>query len=82
MNLLKMPSEETKERVVEANPPINHLYLFLMLVSYNIRGINKKPKQAYVRQLILDNSISLVGLLETRVRQHNANRISRAICRN
>lgn len=53
-----------------------------MLASYNVRGLNKKPKQAYVRQLISDNSVSLVGLLETRVKEHKASRICRNICKN
>lgn len=53
-----------------------------MLASYNVRGLNKKPKQAYLRQLIFDNSVSLVELLETRVKEHKASRISRNICKN
>lgn len=59
-----------------------HINCLFMLVAYNVRGLNKKPKQAYVKQFIADNNISLVGLLETRVKKHKASRISRAVCRN
>lgn len=38
--------------------------------------------QAYVKQFLVDNDISFVGLLETRVKEHKAHRISRALCKN
>lgn len=56
--------------------PLNNL----MLASYNVRGINKKPKQAYVKQIIAENKISILWLVETRVKVHKASRISRNIC--
>lgn len=38
------------------------------------------PKQAFAKQLIADNRISILGLLETRVKQAKASKISKNIC--
>lgn len=54
----------------------------IKLCSYNIRGLNKKPKQAYVRNFLVDNHITFVGLIETTVKQHKVAKISRAVSRN
>lgn len=50
--------------------------------SLNIRGLNKKPKQASVRDLIRSLSVSFVGLVETRVKERKATKIVNAINRN
>lgn len=42
--------------------------------SYNVRGLNNKC--AFVKDFILDNKISLIGLLETRVRSNVAKKVS------
>lgn len=47
--------------------------------SLNIRGVNKKPKQASVQDLICKKSISFVGLVETRVKAHKASNVASAI---
>lgn len=49
------------------------------ICSYNIRGMNKRPKQVYVRNLLASNNVSLVGLLETRVKQVNFGSVTRFI---
>ncbi|KAK3229975.1 hypothetical protein Dsin_001856 [Dipteronia sinensis] len=38
------------------------------LACWNTRGLNSTPKQSEVRKLVLDHNISLVCLIETRVR--------------
>lgn len=49
------------------------------LCSYNIRGVNKKPKQASVHDFLLANQISFVGLIETRVKERHAKSVSVSI---
>lgn len=46
------------------------------VTSYNIRGLNDKPKQDDVRAFLVDNNISLVGFVETRVKASKARVIS------
>ncbi|XP_062085454.1 uncharacterized protein LOC133791548 [Humulus lupulus] len=41
------------------------------VISWNVRGLNKTNKQIKVKKLINNKKISLVGLLETRVRAQN-----------
>lgn len=53
-----------------------------MLATYNVRGLNKKPKQVYARQFLSTNAVSFAGLIETRVKEHNAPRIANALCQN
>lgn len=80
MKMLKLPGGGT--RVPGVNPPLNFLLSMTIFCSYNVRGLNKKPKQAYVRNLLFDNHVSFVDLVETRVKMHKAVKISRAICKN
>lgn len=42
-----------------------------MFGSWNIRGLNDPSKQVEVRKFILDNSLSLCGIVETTVRFQN-----------
>ncbi|XP_071933582.1 uncharacterized protein [Coffea arabica] len=47
--------------------------------AWNIRGMNSDAKQSEIRNWIKNNEVSIFGLLETRVKQKNADRIARAI---
>ncbi|XP_060180627.1 uncharacterized protein LOC132610344 [Lycium barbarum] len=42
---------------------------------WNVRGVNKRYKQKEVRKILVNKHIKLAGLIETRVKQHNATRI-------
>ena len=53
----------------------------LNLASWNIRGLNMTYKQDDVRSFVLTNKISLLGILETKVRASKSLKISRAILR-
>lgn len=51
----------------------------MYICSYNVRGLNKKSKQTYVRDFLSFHKLSLVGLLETRVKDNKADSISRFV---
>lgn len=51
----------------------------IKVASYNIRVLNDKPKQADVRAFQVDNNISLVGFVETKVKSSKARVISRRL---
>lgn len=53
----------------------------VVICSYNIRGLNKKPKQADTKSFLVDNKISFVSLVETRVKCSKTNSISKSICK-
>lgn len=42
---------------------------------WNIKGVNKKHKQKEFKKMLQMKKISLFGLIETRVKQHKANKI-------
>lgn len=68
---LKPQREETK--FLGVTPPINSLYLLkVKFCSYKVRGLNKKSKHDYVKNVLLENHISFVGLVETRVKHHKS----------
>ncbi|GAV75294.1 hypothetical protein CFOL_v3_18773 [Cephalotus follicularis] len=46
---------------------------------WNIRGLNDRIKQGEVNLLILKHNIAFVGLLETRVRMGNRDRVTRML---
>ncbi|XP_019241803.1 PREDICTED: uncharacterized protein LOC109221818 [Nicotiana attenuata] len=46
---------------------------------WNIRGVNKRYKQKEVRKYIRSNKINLVGLVETKVKEENAQKILKYI---
>ena len=52
------------------------------LGSWNVRGLNKRSHQKEVIHFILQNKISLVGLLETKVKSMNFDKITRKINKN
>lgn len=54
----------------------------VMLCTYYIRGLNKKPKQNDLKAFLLEHHISFEGIVETRVKGAKALNISRNICRN
>ncbi|GAV83884.1 Exo_endo_phos domain-containing protein, partial [Cephalotus follicularis] len=46
---------------------------------WNVRGLNDPSKQSEIRAFISSNSISLLGILESRVRVHNLDIVARNI---
>lgn len=50
------------------------------LAVWNIRGANTQIKQIEVRNLLYENRIGVMGLLETRVKEENVERVLRGIC--
>ena len=38
---------------------------------WNVRGMNKRYKQKEIKQFLLNNKVSLAGLIETRVKENN-----------
>ncbi|XP_076934499.1 uncharacterized protein LOC143600808 [Bidens hawaiensis] len=51
-------------------------------MSWNVRGVNRFPKQSEVRQVIAENKISLCAILESHVQPSNLNGICSRIFRN
>ncbi|GAV92476.1 Exo_endo_phos domain-containing protein [Cephalotus follicularis] len=51
------------------------------VATLNVRGLNDPSKHNEVRHFLSSNSISLVGLLESRVSIHNIDRIVSSICK-
>ena len=49
------------------------------LACLNTRGLNLAHKREEVRALVLDNKVSLLGLVKTRVRYSNFSSISRSL---
>ncbi|XP_074326634.1 uncharacterized protein LOC141664576 [Apium graveolens] len=49
--------------------------------SWNVRGLNKSPHQNELIKFILDNHLDFIGVLETKVKLHNAVCISKKINR-
>ena len=47
----------------------------IKIAAWNVRGLNKSSRQGEVRKLMLENQLSMVGVLETKVRSVNKNRI-------
>lgn len=52
------------------------------LATWNIRGSGTLIKQAEVRNLLVENNISVLGLLETRVKAVNCEKVAKNICEN
>lgn len=50
-----------------------------MIASWNIRGLNDPPKQSEIKNLIAKNRVALMGVLETRVREENMEKVLRGI---
>ncbi|XP_075091856.1 uncharacterized protein LOC142172006 [Nicotiana tabacum] len=48
-------------------------------LAWNVRGLNKRYKQKEIATYHKENKVKLVGLVETRVKDHNACKISRKI---
>lgn len=46
---------------------------------WNIRGVNKRYKQKKVIKYIRSNKIKLIGLVKTKVKEENAQKISKYI---
>nr|XP_016466470.1 PREDICTED: uncharacterized protein LOC107789209 [Nicotiana tabacum] len=67
--------KDTFHLVIEVEVAINSN----KLVVLEYKGGNKRYKQKEVREYIRSNKIKLVGLVETKVKEGNAQRISKAI---
>lgn len=44
-------------------------------LCWNIRGLNEPSKQFSIRNLLASNKVSLAGMLETKVRDENKDRV-------
>ncbi|XP_019244329.1 PREDICTED: uncharacterized protein LOC109224197 [Nicotiana attenuata] len=49
----------------------------MIIISWNVRGLNKSHKQREVRKFLLKNKVDMIACLETRVRKQNAKDIQR-----
>lgn len=64
------------------NPFVNSLFPFMVnFGAMNIWGLNPKPKQDSVHDLICKKNLSFVGIVETRVKAYKANSIAKTICK-
>lgn len=43
----------------------------IKLASWNVRGLNNPIKQAEIRKFIHANSLSLIGIVESKIRKEN-----------
>lgn len=50
------------------------------VAAWNIRGLNTPIKKMEVRSLLADNNISIMGVLETKVKEENCDRVRKGIC--
>jgi len=48
------------------------------IVYWNIRGLNWPNKQEDVKIFLFNNKVGLVGLIETKVKEHNTNKVATA----
>ncbi|KAK9676437.1 hypothetical protein RND81_11G077000 [Saponaria officinalis] len=51
----------------------------MIISTWNIRGLNAPSKQQEIRAFLLNQKVDLMGILETRVRAHNASKVQRGI---
>ncbi|GAV92864.1 Exo_endo_phos domain-containing protein, partial [Cephalotus follicularis] len=51
----------------------------MILAAWNVRGLNNPSKHNEVRHFISSNNISMIGILESRVRNHNLDNVVRSI---
>ncbi|GAV90664.1 Exo_endo_phos domain-containing protein, partial [Cephalotus follicularis] len=49
------------------------------IAAWNVRGMNDPSKHNEVRHFICSNSISMLGILESKVRAHNLDKVVRSI---
>lgn len=49
------------------------------IAAWNIRGVNTLVKQVEVQNLLRENRISILGLLETRVKEENSEKVAKKI---
>ncbi|XP_074352152.1 uncharacterized protein LOC141691301 [Apium graveolens] len=54
----------------------------MRFASWNVRGLNKSPHQKELQNFVTMNKVGLMGVLETKVKAHNALVISKKINRN
>ncbi|XP_059310987.1 uncharacterized protein LOC132062428 [Lycium ferocissimum] len=73
---MQMEGQECSQRLVNASPVLNMTnFPQLSSTKRSTGGVNKRYKQKEVRKILTNKHIKLAGLIETRVRQHNAQRI-------
>ena len=53
----------------------------MLAARWNVRGLNGSFTHNEVRSLVAENKISLLGINESRVKQHSSNRIARRLLR-
>lgn len=58
---------------------IRVLDILMTLLVWNIREVNKNYKQKELRNYMKTKKIKFISLLETRVKQHRSERISKLI---
>lgn len=51
----------------------------MSLITWNIRGLNDSNKIQVVKKLLGKKHVSFVGLLETRVRSSNVNKVTKKL---
>ena len=51
----------------------------MKISSWNIRGLNQSLKQIEISKFILANELDVLGILETKVRMHNLDKIKKAL---
>ncbi|GAV92923.1 Exo_endo_phos domain-containing protein [Cephalotus follicularis] len=54
----------------------------IKIATWNVRGLNNPSRHNEVRHFVSSNSISLLGILESRVRAHNMDRIAKSLNKN
>lgn len=50
----------------------NFGFFFLMIGCWNIRGLNDPLTQSEIRRFLKEHHLTFVGILETRVKEHNS----------
>ena len=55
--------------------------LMVNLAFWNIRGLNGPLKQKEIRKLIRSNSLDLMAILETKVRENNSESVTNSVCK-
>ena len=51
----------------------------MIITTWNIRGINQPHKQSYIRKFAEEYSIDVLGILETKVKARNQDKIQKSV---
>ena len=63
-------------RVEKMMRMLENLLLAVSIVSWNIKGLNSPNKQEDLMKFLYVNKVGLIGLLETKVKVHNVERVA------